>query len=158
MLPNSLTVMRACFVMVMLMVAVADAAGQQGHKIGLANRITREGKSLTTNRQRPKVVRSIVPAYPAIAAAKRISGTVLVDVDINASGKVIEARPIIGDRFLQNSAVKAALRWEFNAEPDAAVRSVRLTFIFHDVSYVAPKKKQEFTSSYQVEIERMTAH
>jgi len=59
------------------------------------------------------------------------------------------------EKYLRDSARKAAMGWKFNATDGAAIRSVRLTFIFHGLSYVAPDKKPEFTSPYQVEIQRV---
>jgi len=103
--------------------------------------------------ERPDVVRVVIPAYPAIAAAKRISGVVLVDVEINTEGNVIAANPITGDEVLRKAAKVAALDWRFKPLADGKGHSIRLTFIFHDVSYVAPNKKPEFTSPYQAEIE-----
>lgn len=109
---------------------------------------------ITFAAERPVVVGVTIPAYPAIAVAKRISGTVLVDVQVNAEGKVTEANPIMGHELLREAARKAALRWRFKPLDNSPnLRSVRLTFIFHDISYVAPVKEPEFTSPYQVEIE-----
>lgn len=103
--------------------------------------------------ERPVVVSAPRPAYPPIAVAKRISGTVLVDVDISLDGKVIGARAITGHNLLRKDAREAALQWRFNTNEGGSIRSVRLTFIFHAVSYVSPEKTPEFTSPYQVEIE-----
>ena len=153
MLLHPINVMRILFLFVGSLLLTSFAQGQD-QEMRLGTPITRE-QVLALDRQRPTVLRATVPAYPAIAASKRISGTVLVDIDIDPKGNVIEARPIIGGKYLRDSARKAALRWQFNAFDGATVRSVRLTFIFHDVSYVAPEKKPEFTSPYQVEIERV---
>ncbi len=102
----------------------------------------------------PVVIGVSIPAYPVIAVAKKISGTVLVDVQVNAEGKVTEAKPIMGHELLRDAAKKAALRWRFKPlESGTNIRSVRLTFIFHDTSYIAPENKPEFTSPYQVEIQ-----
>ena len=103
--------------------------------------------------ERPVVLSAVKPAYPPVAAAKKISGAVLVDVEISVEGKVITAKPITGHELLRNAAKAAALGWRFKPLADGEAHSMRLTFIFHDVSYVAPKKKPEFTSPYQVEIE-----
>lgn len=103
---------------------------------------------------RPEPVNASIPAYPAMARAKRISGVVLVDVRVDREGKVIEASAVLGDQYLRDAAVKAALRWRFKAlQPEAADSySVRLTFIFHDFSYKPPEKKPDFRSPYQIEI------
>jgi TonB family protein len=102
----------------------------------------------------PVVISSPRPAYPAEAAAGKVSGAVLVDVRISADGKVIEANPITGHQILRDSSKKAALLWRFKAlEGSSVIRSVRLTFIYHETSYVEPKEKPEFTSPYQAEMQ-----
>ena len=103
----------------------------------------------------PRVINVTIPAYPAVAVANRVSGAVLVDVEVNAEGKVTEANAISGPVLLREAAKKAALRWRFErVNVGEASRSVRLTFIFHEPSYVAPKKKKpKFTNPYQAEVE-----
>ena len=48
------------------------------------------------------------PAYPPIAKAAHASGTVVVQVTIDESGKVISAHAVSGHPLLQASAVQAA--------------------------------------------------
>ena len=102
----------------------------------------------------PRVTNVTIPAYPAVAVANKVSGAVLVDVEVNAEGKVTEANAISGPELVREAAKKAALRWHFEpVDKGGKSRSVRLTFIFHEPSYVAPKKKPQFTNPYQVEVE-----
>lgn len=100
------------------------------------------------------------PPYPPIALAKKISGVVLVDVQVDAAeGKVVEANPLTGHEILRDIAKQAALQWRFKPFTASGGKySVRLTFIFHDASYVAPEKKPDFTSPYQIELERPKAY
>jgi TonB family protein len=103
----------------------------------------------------PIPISSPLPQYPAEARAKGISGTVLVDVEVNSDGKVVEARPVMGNKILQKAALQSAHAWLFKpSAKGAGAYSVRLTFIFHDMSYVEPEKKPDFTSPYQIEIIR----
>src|SRR5882757_5179731 len=110
----------------------------------------------------PIPISAVRPPYPPIARAKKISGTVLVDVQVNSAGKVVEAKPIMGTELLQTVARQAALEWRFKPfKPFKSVSgtySVRLTFIFHDAAYVAPEKKPDFTAPYQIELEYPVAH
>ncbi|MBD0325774.1 MAG: energy transducer TonB [Pyrinomonadaceae bacterium] len=53
------------------------------------------------------------PPYPAIARAARASGTVVVQVIVDETGKVISARAISGHPLLQQAAVKAAYEARF---------------------------------------------
>lgn len=105
----------------------------------------------------PVVVKAPRPHYPPLAAAKRISGTVLVDVEVNAEGKVSHAEVIDGPEILRDISRIAARGWVFEA-PNSGTGgfTVRLTFIFHDESFVPPKRTPDFTSPFQVEILRPT--
>jgi TonB family protein len=101
----------------------------------------------------PVVLTAVRPPYPALAAAKKISGTVLVDIEVNAEGKISNAEVIDGPELLRDISRIAARSWTFKA-PDSGVFTVRLTFIFHDESFVPPKQAPDFTSPFQVEILR----
>ena len=100
----------------------------------------------------PAVIKKIQPGYPSIAKAKKISGTVLIDVEINGKGQVITANPIMGHELLRKAAKGAAIGWRFKPLGDGRTHTVRLTFIFHEDKYTAPEKEPDFTSPYQVEI------
>jgi len=109
--------------------------------------------------ERPIPISAVRPPYPPIARAKKISGTVLVDVQVNSAGKVVEAKPIMGSELLQRVARQAALEWRFKPfKSVSGTYSVRLTFIFHDAAYVAPEKKPDFTAPYQIELEYPVAY
>jgi TonB family protein len=54
------------------------------------------------------------PAYPPIARAAHVSGTVNVQVVIDESGKVISANAVSGHPLLQGSAVAAARQAKFS--------------------------------------------
>ena len=99
----------------------------------------------------PGVARSVIPAYPAVAAAKRISGDVRVDVDVDPNGVVTAARVITGHKLLAAPSREAALRWTFHSTE--RMHSISLHFIYRDVDYVPPKEKPECDGSpYTVEI------
>ncbi len=54
------------------------------------------------------------PVYPAVARAARASGTVIVQVTVDESGKVTEARAVSGHPLLQAAAVAAARSARFS--------------------------------------------
>ncbi len=54
------------------------------------------------------------PVYPAIAKAARASGTVTVQVTVDESGNVTNARAVSGHPLLQASAVQAARQARFS--------------------------------------------
>lgn len=54
------------------------------------------------------------PAYPAIAKSAKASGTVIVQITIDETGKVISARAVSGHPLLQAAAVQAAYKATFS--------------------------------------------
>lgn len=59
------------------------------------------------------------PVYPKLPIDMCASGQVRIRVLIGKNGRVKEAEAISGNRFLRNSAVKAARRARFNRTVDA---------------------------------------
>ncbi|MGH9751222.1 MAG: TonB family protein [Blastocatellia bacterium] len=57
--------------------------------------------------------KKVQPAYPAIANAASAKGAVQVQVTINESGEVINARVINGHPILRDAALQAAKQWRF---------------------------------------------
>jgi TonB family protein len=57
--------------------------------------------------------RRVEPAYPPLAQAAQISGSVVVEVTVDEEGKVISARAISGHPLLKDAAVTAARGWTF---------------------------------------------
>jgi TonB family protein len=58
--------------------------------------------------------RRVEPAYPPLAKAAQISGSVVVEVTLDEEGGVISARAISGHPLLKDAAVDAARRWKFS--------------------------------------------
>src|SRR6185295_9322799 len=56
----------------------------------------------------------VEPAYPPLAKAARVSGSVVVEVTIDEEGKVFAARAISGHPLLKDAAVAAAKEWTFS--------------------------------------------
>ncbi|MDQ3134928.1 MAG: TonB family protein [Acidobacteriota bacterium] len=54
------------------------------------------------------------PPYPPIAKAARASGTVVVQITVDESGKVVSARAVSGHPLLQQAAVQAAYGARFS--------------------------------------------
>jgi TonB family protein len=58
-------------------------------------------------------IQRVEPAYPPLAKAARVSGSVVVEVTIDEEGKVFAARAISGHPLLKDAAVAAAREWMF---------------------------------------------
>jgi protein TonB len=54
------------------------------------------------------------PVYPAIARSAHASGTVIVQVTIDETGKVMSARAVSGHPLLQATSVQAAYQARFS--------------------------------------------
>jgi len=70
--------------------------------------LRRSGGSLQAS-----AIRKVEPAYPMSARSAHITGSVVVEVRIDHSGAVVDAKAINGPRELQDAAVEAARRWRF---------------------------------------------
>ena len=57
--------------------------------------------------------KKVQPAYPAIAKAARAKGAVQVQITVNESGEVINARVINGHPMFRDAALRAAKQWRF---------------------------------------------
>jgi len=85
---------------------------------------TPQSKPTPTPKPPPKIIQGGVvngkavslpaPAYPAVAKAAKASGTVVVQVTIDETGKVISASAISGHPLLKASAVQAAYNARFS--------------------------------------------
>jgi len=79
-------------------------------------------------------IRRVEPAYPPLAKAARISGSVVVEVTVDEEGNVFAARAISGHPLLKDVAVEAARGWQFAPTSLSGVRVKvigTLTFNFH---------------------------
>jgi protein TonB len=61
-----------------------------------------------------KAISKPPPAYPPIAKAARAQGTVVVQITVDESGRVISASAISGNPLLQQAAVAAVRNWRFS--------------------------------------------
>jgi TonB family protein len=108
-----------------------------------------------SSNEMPLVITAVAPAYPVLAVASNTSGTVEVEVQINASGEVASARSINGHPLLCKQAEITARRWRFElAKNNTETRIATLKFVFR----IAPKETSAddltsvFTPPYQVEV------
>jgi TonB family protein len=60
-----------------------------------------------------EAIRRFEPAYPMNARAAHITGSVLVEIRIDHSGDVVDAKALSGPPELQDAAVQAAKQWRF---------------------------------------------
>ena len=61
----------------------------------------------------PEVIRKTEPIYPAIAAHKRVTGTVIVQAFVLTNGRVGDTRVVQSVPELDRAAVACVRRWRF---------------------------------------------
>jgi len=55
----------------------------------------------------------VAPVYPELAKRMKISGAVKLEVTVDAEGKVIDVKPVSGNRVLSGAAEEAVRKWKF---------------------------------------------
>lgn len=81
----------------------------------------------------PRKIHHIVPVYPQIALAARVSGTVWIDAVIGTDGLIRDARVLKGVPLLNQAALDAVRQWRYtptmlNNVPVQVIMSVAVTF------------------------------
>jgi TonB family protein len=62
----------------------------------------------------PRLLTSIPPSYPQIAATQRIEGDVKLDLTISEAGRVVETKVLAGPALLRDAAADAAKQWRYS--------------------------------------------
>lgn len=70
----------------------------------------------------------VAPVYPEIAKRMRVSGTVRLEADVDAQGKVMEVKELSGNHTLAVAAKEALLQWKFAPAPSDTHESVAINF------------------------------
>ncbi len=85
------------------------------------------------NVQAAKLIRKVEPEYPPLALQARVSGAVVLDVNLDEEGNVESIRVLQGHQLLVPAAVKAVSQWKYsptilNGEPVPVVATVTVIF------------------------------
>lgn len=84
-----------------------------------------KGQGLTE----PVAVTKVPPAYPEEARQGRIQGVVVIEAEIDASGKVVDARILESPSpVLAGAALEAIRQWTFEPAKDATGRPIAVRF------------------------------
>ncbi len=81
-----------------------------------------------------EVIKNVAPPYPPKAAANKISGEVLVEVQISSSGNIVKARAIRGPRALVDTSVKSSYQWRFSEKAKGTKNRVKILSFFFCLS------------------------
>jgi len=79
------------------------------------------------------LIHKVVPDYPAIARATRVSGTVVLQATISRGGSIENLRVMSGPQMLQQAALDAVKQWRYrpyllNSEPVEVETTVNVEF------------------------------
>jgi TonB family protein len=75
-----------------------------------------------------KLITRVEPDYPPVLRMRQIGGTVRLQIDITAGGKVENAKVLGGNPILAESAVAAVKKWKYTAAEAATTTTVSLEF------------------------------
>ena len=81
----------------------------------------------------PMKTRDVKPVYPPLALAANVQGAVIMDVLIDATGRVVDARVLRSIPLLDHASLDAVRGWEFaptslNGQPVAVLMTVTVNF------------------------------
>ena len=98
-----------------------------------------------------KVLKYIAPKYPITAQLVRASGTVIVGVKIDKSGKVSSSVAESGHQLLRKVSENDAKDWLFSADSTIGEREAKITFSFR-LGDRNKKDKLKFKKPYTLEV------
>ena len=75
-----------------------------------------------------KVKSQVAPVYSEIARRAKLSGTVRLELTIEANGSVSDAKILGGNPLLAQSAVDAVKRWKYEAGKETSTTVVTFNF------------------------------
>jgi protein TonB len=81
----------------------------------------------------PKIIHKVQPEYPALAAAARLSGVVIIEAQVDTRGHVKSATVLRGVTLLDEPALAAVRQWRYqplllNGEPTEFILTVTVMF------------------------------
>jgi len=102
----------------------------------------------------PAVIQAVAPVFPIPEQGNIPVGSVIVEVQIDSKGTVIQAKAVQGHPNLYPVCERAAKRWLFAAGTQSNARTIRLTFVFRIMHVPTPPEELGpiFSLPYKVEI------
>jgi TonB family protein len=84
--------------------------------------------AVTAHAEERAIKARVAPVYPELAKRMKISGTVNVQVTVDAEGKVTDAKATNGNRLLAGAAEDAVRKWKFAPGDGISVVNVEINF------------------------------
>jgi len=81
----------------------------------------------------PKIVHSVAPVYPELAIQARIRGTVVLEAQVGADGRVMSVKVVNSTPVFEEAAVEAVKQWRYaplllNGTPTPFILTVTVNF------------------------------
>jgi periplasmic protein TonB len=81
----------------------------------------------------PRLVRRVEPGYPPLAAAARVTASVVLEAEVDARGQVARVSVVHGHPLFDEAAVEAVRQWRYqplllSGEPTAFILTVTVRF------------------------------
>ena len=91
----------------------------------------------------PKLVRSVRPEYPALAAQARVQAVIILEAQVDTRGFVKNVHVLRGSPLFDDAAVEAVKQWRYqplllNGEPTEFILTVTLLFNLQDAQKANP--------------------
>jgi TonB family protein len=86
----------------------------------------------------------VQPAYPPAAFARRVSGSVEVELTVDPKGEVASARVVSGQppNVFDQAALAAVQRWRYRADPEREPQTIRARVLFDPAQASAAPQPQ----------------
>jgi periplasmic protein TonB len=83
--------------------------------------------------QAPALIHRVEPDYPGVAVSGKVSGTVILEATVDASGVVTDVNVLRSSALLDKAAIKAVKQWRYqslvlNGQPVPFILVVTVTF------------------------------
>jgi TonB family protein len=83
----------------------------------------------------------VQPEYPREAQLRHIQGEVVLELQVDPSGKVQTVRRVSGNALLSEAAEKAAWQWHYSPAPDDQKSTIAVTLVRFDFTMKAEANK-----------------
>lgn len=91
-----------------------------------------ESLNIPTASAMSRVAKKVAPAFPAAARQLNISGTQDVEITVDESGSVVDAKVLKGNAIFSQASVSAVKQWKFTPlVQDGAAKSFTSVIVFN---------------------------
>ena len=125
--------------------------GVPGGELGGVVGVTGTGPIMDYDKA-PRPIKITRPLYPQEAFIKKIEGTVVVEILIDSTGRVVRARVIQSVRLLDAAAVQTVYQWVFSpavkhGRPVPTLAHAPISFRIYEKAAGAPEQRKQWPAN-----------